>query len=219
MRILLVEDDALLGDGIKKALTREGYNVEWLLDGAQALSAIRSEEFTVVILDLTLPSLDGLEVLKGIRLAKVSTPVLVLTARDTLEAKISGLDAGADDYLTKPFELEELKARLRALSRRPQEQADTIVEHGSVRINKSTMEVFHEDTVVELSRHEYALLLEFITHPGRVMTREHLEKTLYGWDGDVGSNALEVHIHHIRKKLYSTLITTVRGIGYRLQQL
>lgn len=219
MRILLVEDDALLGDGIKKALTREGYNVEWLLDGAQALSAIRSEEFTVVILDLTLPSLDGLEVLKGIRLAKVSTPVLVLTARDTLEAKISGLDAGADDYLTKPFELEELKARLRALSRRPQEQADTIVEHGSVRINQSTMEVFHEDTAVELSRHEYALLLEFITHPGRVMTREHLENTLYGWDGDVGSNALEVHIHHIRKKLYSTLITTVRGIGYRLQQL
>ena len=218
MRILLVEDDELLGGGICKALQREAYTVEWLTDGKQALSAALNEEFDLVILDLGLPSMDGIEVLTALRREKCAVPTLVLTARDTLQDKVAGLDAGADDYLVKPFELMELKARIRALSRRSLGQNTSLIEQGRIKLNTSSMEVWLDGVIVELSRREYALILEFVNHPGRILTRQHLEDIIYGWEGDISSNAIEVHIHNLRKKLDSRLIATVRGIGYRLNE-
>ncbi|OUS27558.1 DNA-binding response regulator [Gammaproteobacteria bacterium 45_16_T64] len=218
MRILLIEDDELLGSGICKALTREAYTVEWVKDGQEGLSAATHETFDLVILDLGLPTLDGLSLLINLRESKSSVPVLILTARDTLQEKVAGLDAGADDYLVKPFELVELKARIRALCRRACGQNNSVVELGRLKLDTSAMTVWFDDQVIELNRREYALLLEFVNHPGRILTRSHLEDLIYGWEGDVSSNAIEVHIHHLRKKLDSSLIATVRGIGYRFNE-
>ncbi|MBZ9559796.1 MULTISPECIES: response regulator transcription factor [Modicisalibacter] len=215
MRLLLVEDDPLLGDGIKTALQREGYVVEWLDNGTDAMAALRFDDFSVVVLDLGLPDVDGMQVLRHLR-RKSALPVLILTARDDVEDRIAGLDGGADDYVLKPFDLQELLARLRVVMRRAEGRASQVLEVGPLRIDEARHQVTWRGEAISLARREYALLLELARHPDKVMTRPRLESLLYGWDEEVASNAVEVHIHHLRKKLDKSLIATVRGIGYRL---
>lgn len=217
MRLLLVEDDELLGMGIQKALKRDGDQVDWLTDGTQALSAIRSDTFELVILDLQLPGKDGIEILKTMRRESINTPVLIMTARDTIDERVLGLDSGADDYVVKPIEIRELRSRVKALSRRSHGQASVEITLGKLRLHGLTHQVWYDNREVDLSRHEFALLTEFVNKPGQVLSRGYLEQVLYGWDEGVESNALEVHIHHLRKKLSADLIITVRGVGYRLQ--
>ena len=216
MRLLLVEDDEHLGFGIRKALMRDGDHVDWLVNGSQALSAIRAERFELVILDLQLPGMDGIEVLRRIREEAIDTPVLIMTARDTVDERVLGLDSGADDYVVKPVELRELRSRIRALSRRSHGKAAPDVVIGPLRINIPNQIAWFRDEQIELSRREFALLLEFANKPDQVLQRGHLEEMLYGWDEGVESNALEVHIHHLRRKLDPAMIKTVRGVGYRL---
>jgi len=216
MRILLVEDDELLGNGLKRALMRENYLVDWLLDGKQALQALQTDEFALAILDLTLPGLDGLDVIKALRKEKNAVPILVLTARDSLSDKVKGLDLGADDYLAKPFELSELVARIRAINRRHYNNIDPNIELGRLSINPNNKEAFLDQKPIHLSRREFALLMEFVNHKGQILNRAKLENILYGWDEEVESNAIEVHIHNLRKKFYPELIKTRRGIGYIL---
>lgn len=216
MRLLLVEDDEQLGKGIRKALMRDGDQVDWLTDGVQALNAIRSDQFELIILDLQLPGKDGIEILKAMRQASINTPVLIMTARDTVDERVLGLDCGADDYVVKPVELRELRSRVRALSRRSHGMASPEVTIGHLLIQTLTQQVWYKQKQVDLSRHEFALLTEFTNKPGQILTRGYLEEVLYGWDEGVESNALEVHIHHLRKKIDSSLIKTVRGVGYKL---
>lgn len=216
MRMLLVEDDRELGRGIQKALMRDGDQVDWLTDGAEALNAIRAEDFELVILDLQLPGKDGIAVLQALRRESNTTPVLIMTARDTVDERVLGLDSGADDYVVKPVELKELRARVRALSRRSHGNASPEIVFGELRVNPASQRVWYRGEEVELSRREFAVLAEFVNRPGQVLTRERLESVIYGWTDGVESNALEVHIHHLRKKLDSKLIRTVRGIGYQL---
>jgi len=216
VRLLLVEDDEQLGAGIRKALMRDGDHVDWLTDGAQALSAVRSENFELIILDLQLPGKDGISVLQSMRREGIDTPVLIMTARDTVDERVLGLDSGADDYVVKPVELKELRSRVRALSRRSHGIAAPEVQFGELRINNATQQVWFQGAEVDLNRREFVVLSEFVNKPGQVLARGQLEQALYGWDEGVESNALEVHIHHLRRKLDSKLIKTVRGIGYRL---
>lgn len=215
MRILLVEDDPSLASGIRLALKPEHYTVDHLSDGATALNALKEgEPFDAVILDLGLPRMDGMTVLNAVRRQGSQVPILVLTARDAVDDRIAGLDAGADDYLTKPFEVAELKARLRALLRRSQGQVSSILSCRGIRLDPHTLTVSFQGQDVSLSRRELTLLQEFMSHPGRVFTRDTLTRLVYGWDEDVESNAIEVHIHHLRRKLFTEAIRTVRGIGY-----
>ncbi len=214
MRILLVEDDLALGEGIRTALKPEGYTVDWLQDGVSALHALSHESFELVILDLGLPRMDGLQLLKQLRGAANPLPVLVLTARDATADRIAGLDAGADDYLTKPFDVAELKARLRALLRRSFNRPQPALEYRGISLDPVSQEVRYQDRVINLPRKEFLLLHELIVQPGRVLTRDRLQQALYGWDEELESNALEVHVHHLRKKFFSELIRTVRGVGY-----
>ena len=214
MRLLLVEDDPSLASGIRIALKPEHYTVDHLTDGDAALSALQSEPFDAVILDLGLPHVDGMDVLRTIRRLGSQVPILVLTARDAVDHRIEGLDAGADDYLTKPFEVDELKARLRALLRRSQGQTNGVLKFRGISLDPQTLIVTYQHQTVPLSRRELALLQEFMSHPGRVFTRDTLTRLIYGWEEDVESNAIEVHIHHLRRKLFSDAIRTVRGIGY-----
>ena len=214
MRILLVEDDLALGEGIRTALKPEGYTVDWLQDGVSALHALTHESFELVILDLGLPRMDGLQLLKHLRAAANPLPVLVLSARDATAARIAGLDAGADEYLTKPFDVAELKARLRALLRRSFNRPQPALEYRGISLDPVSQEVCYQGRVINLPRKEFLLLHELIAQPGRVLTRDRLQQALYGWDEEVESNALEVHIHHLRKKFFSELIRTVRGVGY-----
>jgi len=218
MRVLLVEDDPSLGSGLQTALKPEGYTVDWLTDGIQALHALETESFDLVILDLGLPRLDGLSVLKQARAQGKSLPVLVLTARDAIQDRIDGLDSGADDYLIKPFDTTELKARIRALLRRSSGRSQSLISFQDIELDPSSQQVSYQDKPVNLTRREYALLHEMINQPGHVFTRDILQQLLYGWDDDVESNALEVHIHHLRKKLFPSLIRTIRGIGYVLDK-
>jgi two-component system response regulator QseB len=214
VRILLAEDDELLGAGIHDTLSRAGYAVEWVRDGALALAALGQGGFDAVILDLGLPGMDGLEVLRRARSGGSTTPVLVLSARDTPSQRVEGLDAGADDYLIKPFDVEELLARVRVLQRRLRGAAVNVLEHGRLRLEPGSFSVVHEGRPVALQRREFMLLQKLLASPGQVLTRAQLEETLYGWDGNVESNALDVHVHNLRKKLYPEVIRTVRGIGY-----
>lgn len=214
MRILLVEDDPSLASGIRLALKPEHYTVDHLTDGASALNALKTEPFNAVILDLGLPRVDGMEVLNAVRRHGNQVPILVLTARDAVDNRIAGLDAGADDYLTKPFEVDELKARLRALLRRSQEQTSPVLACRGIELHPQTLSVLYQTQKVILSRRELTLLQEFMSHPGRVFTRDTLARLVYGWEEDVESNAIEVHIHHLRRKLFPEVIRTVRGIGY-----
>jgi len=214
MRILLVEDDRALGEGIRTALKPEGYTVDWLQDGASALHALSHESFELAILDLGLPRMDGLEVLKRLRASANPIPVLVLTARDATSDRIAGLDAGADDYLVKPFDVAELKARLRALLRRSFNRPEPVLEYRGILLDPVNQQVSYQSAPINLPRKEFVLLHELIAQPGRVLTRDRLQQVLYGWDEEVESNALEVHIHHLRKKFFPELIRTVRGVGY-----
>jgi two-component system response regulator QseB len=214
MRILLVEDDEALGEGIRVALKPEGYTVDWARDGASALHALTHEDFGLAVLDLGLPRMDGLEVLQRLRAAANAIPVLVLTARDSTADRIAGLDAGADDYLVKPFDVDELKARIRALLRRSFSRAQPVLEYREVSLDPVAQQVSYRGQPVVLQRKEFLLLHELLAQPGRVLTRDRLQQVLYGWDEEAESNALEVHIHHLRKKLFPELIRTVRGVGY-----
>lgn len=214
VRLLLVEDDELLGAGIQDTLSRARYAVEWVRNGALALAALEHGGFDAVILDLGLPGMDGLEVLRRTRTAGDMTPVLVLSARDTAGQRVAGLDAGADDYLTKPFDVEELLARVRVLQRRLRGAAVNLIEHGSLRLDPASFSVLHEGRPVALQRREFMLLQKLLGSAGQVLTRAQLEESLYGWEGSVESNALDVHIHNLRRKLYPGVIRTVRGIGY-----
>jgi len=216
VRLLLVEDDEQLGQGIRKALMRDGDHVDWLTDGAQALTAIRSASFELIILDLQLPGKDGITVLQTMRKESINTPVLIMTARDTVDERVLGLDSGADDYVVKPVELKELRSRVRALSRRSHGFAAPEIILGDLRLNSATQQVWYHGNEIELGRREFVVLSEFANKPGQVLARAQLEEVLYGWDEGVESNALEVHIHHLRKKLGKKLIKTVRGVGYRL---
>ena len=218
MRLLLVEDDGDLGEGIRVALKGDGYTVDWLKDGASAVHALASETFDVAILDLGLPKVDGLDVLRQLRAGANPMPVLVLTARDATSDRIAGLDAGADDYLVKPFEVDELKARLRALLRRSLSRPQPVLEIHGVRLDPATQDVSFRGQPVSLARKEYLVLHQLLSQPGRVFTREKLEEALYGWEDAAESNAIEVHIHHLRRKLFPELIRTVRGVGYRVDK-
>ncbi|MCW8886667.1 MAG: response regulator transcription factor [Motiliproteus sp.] len=217
MRLLLIEDDPLLGQGIKDALDRDGDTLDWLTQGRQGISAIKTSEFDLLILDLGLPDIDGLEVLRQIRAGQIDLPVIVLTARDQVSDRVKGLDSGADDYLIKPFDLNELRARIRALLRRHSGFSSPVLKHGELEVDPSSREVLHAGQPIQLSRREYALLLEFMHHPGRVFTRDQLNEKLYGWGEEVESNSIEVHIHHLRKKIGSQFIRTIRGVGYRIE--
>lgn len=218
MRVLLIEDDVALGEGLHQALGREGYTVDWLKDGSSALHALLSETFDLAVLDLGLPRMGGLEVLRRLRQSGSNLPVLILTARDATDDRIAGLDAGADDYLIKPFDLAELKARLRALLRRSAGRARVLIEHRGISLDPSTQQVTYEGEAVVLTPKEYQLLYELLSPPGRVMTRERLMQLLYGWNEEAQSNTLEVHIHNLRKKFASDLIRTVRGVGYLVEE-
>ena len=214
MRILLVEDDLSLGEGIRVALKPEGYTVDWLQDGRSALHALKHESFDLAVLDLGLPRLDGLEVLKQLRASGSPLPVLVLTARDAMTDRVAGLDAGADDYLVKPFDVAELKARLRALLRRSFNRPQPALEYQGITLDPVNLTVTWQGRPVGLQRKEFILLHELIAQPGRVLTRDKLQQALYGWGEEIESNAIEVHIHHLRKKFTPELIRTVRGVGY-----
>ncbi len=214
VRILLVEDDDLLGSGIHDALVRARYSAEWVRDGVQAANALAGGGFDLVVLDLGLPRMDGIEVLRRVRAGGNAVPVLVLSARDTARQRIEGLDAGADDYLVKPFHLDELLARLRALSRRARGAAVNELVFGDVCLDAAAFTVTLKGEPVVLQRREFMLLRRLLESAGQVLSRAQLEESLYGWGGEVESNAVDVHIHNLRKKLYPGLIRTVRGLGY-----
>jgi two-component system response regulator QseB len=218
MRVLLVEDDELLGDAVKTGLTQFGYLVEWLKDGDSARTVLRSEGFELIILDLGLPKLSGLALLQWIRNEGKNTPVIILTARDSIEDKVKGLDSGADDYLIKPFDLNELSARVRALVRRSQGRADTILYYKNITLDPAAHSVFVDDVMVNVPRREFSLLQKLLENAGQVLSREQLMQSIYSWDEDVDSNALEVHIHNLRKKLNANFIRTIRGIGYMAEK-
>jgi len=214
MRILLVEDDRMLGDGLQAGLTQAGYAVDWLRDGEAAVAALATESFAAVVLDLGLPKRDGLSVLQWLRARHDATPVLILTARDQLEDKVRGLDLGADDYVLKPFDLDEIAARLRALVRRAHGRPEPVLSLGEIALNPAARTVTRAGQAVELTPREFDLLHLLLENTDRVLTRRALEEQLYTWNDAVDSNALEVHIHHLRKKLGNELIRTVRGVGY-----
>lgn len=214
MRILLVEDDSLLGDGVCAGLRRENNSVDWVKNGETALSATAETQYDCIILDIGLPKMSGLDVLHNMRESNNDTPVLILTAQDDISDRVKGLDAGADDYLVKPFAFAELYARLRALSRRKRGAASETIQYKNIKIDTTSHTVAYNDLPVLLSRREFSLLVEFITNQGRVLSRQHLEQKLYSWSDEVESNTIEVHIHHLRKKFHTGLIKTVRGIGY-----
>ena len=214
MRILLAEDDELLGSGIRAGLAQNGFQVDWVRDGVAAERELATGAYQAAVLDLGLPRLDGMEVLRQVRARRNTTPVLVLTARDAVPARIAGLDAGADDYLIKPIDLHELAARLRALVRRAHGAADTRLTLGEVTLDPAARQVWRGDQPVVLSLREFDLLHAFMRQAGRVLTREQLEQQLYAWGSEVSSNAVEVHIHNLRRKLGGGLIETVRGVGY-----
>jgi DNA-binding response OmpR family regulator len=216
LKILLVEDDELLGDGVRSGLMLAGFAVDWVRSGDLALRALADIPYDACVLDLGLPGKDGLAVLRELRRRSNPVPVLVLTARDTREDKVAGLDSGADDYLTKPFELEELLARLRALIRRACGLVSPVIEHAGLALDPVTRQVSRGGEPVALSGREYALLLDFMTHPRHIRTRSQLEESLYAWGEEVGSNTVEVYIHHLRKKLGQDVIRTLRGRGYQL---
>ena len=222
MRILLVEDDPLLGDGLTAGLRQAGFAMDWVKDGIAADHALKNETFDLVVLDLGLPRLSGMEVLRRLRErpgdAGGHTPVLVLTARDATGDKVAGLDAGADDYLVKPVDLDELAARVRALTRRAAGRTLPQLHHGELMLDPIARQITQHGEAVELSAREFDLLQTLLENVGRVMTRTQLEGALYGWRDEPDSNALEVHIHHLRRKLGNELIKTLRGIGYTISR-
>jgi len=219
MRILLAEDDSMLGDGLRAGLRQQGFQVDWVRDGLAAERELRSGDYQAAVLDLGLPLKDGLDVLQALRQSNIRTPVLVLTARDAVPDRIKGLDLGADDYVLKPVDLYELGARLRSLVRRAHGQVHDVLAWGDLQLNLSARQVTLDGQDVTLSTREFDLLHALLLNGNRVLSREQLEQQLYSWGQEVESNAIEVHIHHLRKKLRPELIQTVRGVGYTLQRL
>ncbi|TYL43083.1 quorum sensing response regulator transcription factor QseB [Dickeya sp. ws52] len=216
MRILVIEDDRLIGDGIKAGLIKLGFNVDWFTQGREGMNALTSAPYDAVLLDLSLPEIDGLDILRQWRQHGYDVPVLVVTARDALEQRVQGLQQGADDYLCKPFELAEVAARLQALIRRRYGQLQPVLRHGAVTLDLGSRQVTHNGVSLALKSRELALLELFLMNPTHILTRNQLEEKLYSWDDEVSSNAVEVHIHHLRRKLGNHFIRTVHGVGYTL---
>lgn len=214
MRLLLVEDDLMIGESVLDLLRSEGYAVDWVKNGEMADTALDSQSYSLVLLDLGLPRRDGLTVLRQLRARKDRTPVLITTARDALAQRVEGLDMGADDYIVKPYELDELMARIRALIRRAAGRAEPVYEHLGISIDPATREVLREGVPVVLSAREWSVLELLLGRPGMVLSRKQLEDRLYSWKDDISSNAVEVYIHGLRKKLGPQLIQNVRGVGY-----
>jgi two-component system response regulator QseB len=217
MRLLLVEDDPMIGEAIRAGLRRDGFAVDWVREARAAEAVLSSEPFELVLLDLGLPGRDGLALLKAQRERGLALPVLIITARDAVSDRVQGLDAGADDYLIKPFDLDELAARIRALLRRRSGRTASGLEHLGVTLDPAAHEVRREGAEVALSPREFALLQLLMERPGTILSRPQLEERLYGWGEEVESNAVEVHVHGLRKKLGADFILTVRGVGYRLR--
>jgi len=214
MRILLVEDDDLLGDGVCSGLRGEENAVDWVKNGETALSALEETQYDCIILDIGLPKMNGFDVLKKLRASNNNTPVLILTAQSDTDERVKGLDNGADDYMVKPFEFTELCARLRALTRRARGKSSELIQYNNIKIDTAARTTRYNNENVELSRREFTLLVELLTNQGRVLSRHNLEQKLYSWSDEIESNTIEVYIHHLRKKFYTDLIKTVRGIGY-----
>lgn len=216
MRLLLVEDDSMIGEAARQGLRQEGHTVDWVRDGREADAAVAAAPYDAVLLDLGLPRRDGLSLLKSWRAHNVAVPVLIITARDAVSDRVAGLDAGADDYLVKPFDLDELSARVRAVARRRSGRAESVIRIGDLEIESATKHVRWKGADITLSPREYALLEALANRPGAYLTRAQLEERLYGWDEEIASNAVEVHIHGLRRKLDPELIRNVRGMGYTL---
>lgn len=216
MRVLLVEDDELIANGVREALRRRAYQVDWINNGRDALNAALDNPFDLIILDLGLPGMDGLDVLGKLRAQHRLTPTIILSARGTTQNRIDGLNVGADDYLVKPFELEELFARIHAIERRTSGSATNVLRMGQIELDLAGLRVIYNGQEVTLQRREFSLLKKLMENPRQVFTREQLEESLYGWTSDLGSNAIDVYVHNIRKKLYSDVIKTLRGVGYRI---
>jgi len=216
MRLLLVEDDLQLGRATQTGLAEAGFAVDWVRDGVAADAALSAEEFAAVVLDLGLPRRSGLEVLARLRAAGKKTPVLILTARDAIEDRVKGLDTGADDYVVKPFRLEEIAARLRALVRRSHGEAAPVLKVGAITLDPATRAVTVRGRPVELSTREFGVLRELMLNAGRVLSRDQLQQRVYRWGEEVESNAIEVHVHHLRRKLSASAIRTIRGVGYMM---
>ena len=214
MRVLLVEDDEMIGESLSDALQDEAYIVDWVKDGRQAILTLKVQPYDIILLDLGLPEVDGMGVLNTIRHAQIKTPVLIITARDEVKDRIAGLDSGADDYVVKPFELGEVFARMRVLIRRAQGQADNVLIVGNVQLDTTHKRVIMDDTPVDLTAKEYMLLTIFMLSPEKVMSKTELEDSLYGWGGEVESNAVEFLIHSLRKKIGQQRIKNVRGLGW-----
>ena len=217
MRLLLVEDDAMIGEAIRVGLRRDGFTVDWVHDGESAERVLLTEEFDLLLLDLGLPRKNGLQVLRALRARHESLPVLIITARDAVSDRVQGLDAGADDYLVKPFDLDELAARIRALLRRKSGRPVPEIEHLGVKVDPAAHRVSQEGREVSLSPKEFALLQLLLERPGNILSRAQIEERLYGWGEEVESNAVEVHIHGLRRKLGADFIINVRGVGYRVR--
>jgi two-component system response regulator QseB len=216
MRLLLVEDDPMLGDALQRVLQQESFAVDWVRDGDEAELALNSLSYDLLLLDLKLPGKGGLEILADLRNRKDAVPVIILTARDAVSDRIAGLDSGADDYLVKPFDPDELAARIRALLRRRDGRVDPLICFGPLSLNPATHELYCLEKPVKLSHREFSIVSHLLERPGATISREQLEERLYGWNEEVESNAIEVHIHNLRKKLGQNLIRTVRGIGYQV---
>jgi DNA-binding response OmpR family regulator len=214
MRLLLVEDDEILGDGLVAGLKMEGYAVDWLTNGRLADEALKTNTYELIVLDWNLPEMDGMAILRALRSRKNETPVMVLTAKDTIPDRVMGLDTGADDFVIKPFELDEVCARLRALARRNEGRSVPNIEYKGIVLDPASRLVTYNDEKVELSQKEFEILSFLMANIGKVVSKSRLEETLYSWDSDVESNTVEVYIHYLRKKLDSSLIRTVRGVGY-----
>ncbi|ACA91807.1 two component transcriptional regulator, winged helix family [Burkholderia orbicola MC0-3] len=214
MRILLVEDDRMIAEGVRKALRSDGFAVDWVQDGDAALTALGGETYDLLLLDLGLPKRDGIDVLRTLRGRGLALPVLIVTARDAVADRVKGLDAGADDYLVKPFDLDELGARMRALIRRQAGRSESLIRHGALTLDPASHQVTLDGAPVALSAREFALLEALLARPGAVLSKSQLEEKMYGWGEEIGSNTVEVYIHALRKKLGSDLIRNVRGLGY-----
>jgi DNA-binding response OmpR family regulator len=214
MRILVVEDDRMIAKGLERALRQDGYAVDGVADGKSAAEALRSSTFDLVLLDLGLPERDGLEVLRELRGRGDATPVIIVTARDDVQNRIAGLDSGADDYIVKPFDLDEVAARMRSVLRRAAGRADPSIRHRGITLNPVTRSVERDGAPVLVSAHEFSVLEALMQRPGSVLSRAQLEERLYGWGESVESNAVEVYVHGLRRKLGSDVIRTLRGVGY-----
>jgi two-component system response regulator QseB len=219
MRLLLVEDDAMIGESVCKGLRQDGFAVDWVRDGRAGESALDDHAHALLLLDLGLPKKEGLEVLKTLRQKGNAIPVLILTARDAVADRVAGLDAGADDYLVKPFDLEELGARIRALLRRRSGRAEAVIRYGGLTLNPATHEAAMDGQPLSLSAREFALLEALLDRPGAVLSVAQLQEKIYGWDDEIGSNTIEVYVHALRKKLGAAFIRNVRGVGYMIPKI